>query len=299
MNRIMAAAVLSFGFIFHLPAQNASHIDPILLIELERSCIPDAQLKAAQNTLSQIDGNKATQNWEKIIGVDPYFSLRLKDQKITNQKNTGRCWMFSGLNIIRPVIASKLGCEDIELSQSYLYFYEKLEKANLFLNAIIQTKDRPYTDRSVENLMKHNVQDGQNWLGFIELVRKYGVVPKDIMPETNSASNSGHVNYVLSLKLKQAAVKIRHQSNTTLIAEIKLKTLKDVYRILAINFGFPPKEFAWRYETKDKRLSPLKSYTPQQFYHDLVGNVLDEYFPLYSIPTLPFNKKYKSILIGP
>jgi bleomycin hydrolase len=293
MNRIIAVAFLSFGFVIYLQAQDAINIDSTLLVNLEHSCVLDAQLKAAQNTLSQVDGDKATQNWGKIIEVDTYFTLHLKDQKITDQKNTGRCWMFSGLNIIRPVIAIKLGCEDIELSQSYLYFYEKLEKANLFLNAIIQTKDKPYTDRSVEYLMKANVQDGQNWLGFVELVNKYGVVPKDIMPETNSASNSGHVNYVLGIKLKQAAVKIRHLSNIRLITEIKLKALQDVYRILTINFGFPPKKFTWRYETKDKKLSSLKTYTPQQFYHDIVGKVLDDYFPLYSIPTLSFNKKYE------
>jgi bleomycin hydrolase len=293
VKTVIRVIALLLVVVLRLPAQNASHLDPRLLGELERSCIPDAQLRAAQHTLAQVDGNKASQNWEKIIGVDPYFSLRLKDQKITDQKNTGRCWMFSGLNILRPVVANKLDCEDVELSQNYLFFYEKLEKTNLFLNAIIQTRDKPYTDRSVEFLFKQTVQDGQNWLGFIELVKKYGVVPKDIMPETYSSSNSGHVNHVLSLRLKQAAMKIRHEQDATRIAEITLKALKDVYRILVINFGMPPREFAWRYETKDKKLSSLKAYTPLQFFHETTGDVLDDYYPLYSVPTLPFNTKYE------
>jgi len=276
-----------------LRAQGSGSITPAVLEELERSCVPDAQLRTAQHALAQVDGNKITQNWEKIIGVDSYFSLRLKDQKITDQKQTGRCWMFSGLNIIRPIVTNRLNSEDIELSQSYLYFYEKLEKANLFLEEIIRTSDKPYTDRTVEYLLKQNVQDGQNWLGFVELVKKYGVVPKDVMPETFSSSNSGHVNYVLSLKLKQAAMKIRHETSPAQIAALKDQALKDVYRILAVNFGLPPKEFPWRYETKEKKLSELKTYTPQKFFSEIVGDALDDYYALYSIPTLAFGKKYE------
>jgi len=293
MYRLLVVATLLAWFASQLSAQNVKHIDPSVLGELERSCVPDAQLRAAQHALAQVDGNKVSQNWEKIVGVDSYFSLRLKDQKITDQKNTGRCWMFSGLNIIRPVVTNKLGCGDVELSQTYLYFYEKLEKANLFLDAVVETRSKPYTDRSVEYILKQNAQDGQNWVGFVELVKKYGVVPKEVMPETYSASNSGHVNYALSLKLKQAAMKIRHEQDSSRISEIKLQALKDVYRILAINFGLPPKEFIWRYESKDKKPSPLKSYTPQQFYREAVGEVLDDYYALYSVPTLPFEKKYE------
>lgn len=276
-----------------LRAQQPTNISSSVLEELSRSCVPDARLMAAQHALAQVDGNKITQNWEKVIGVDPYFSLRLKDQKITDQKATGRCWMFSGLNIIRPIVSTRLGTEDVELSQSYLYFYEKLEKANLFLEAVIQTKDKPYTDRMVEYLLKQNVQDGQNWLGFTELVKKYGVVPKEIMPETFSSSNSGHVNHVLALKLKQSAMRIRESRSPGELPALKLQALKDVYRILAVNFGLPPKDFQWRYESKDKKLSSLKTYTPLEFFGEIVGDVLDDYYPLYSVPTLAFNRKYE------
>jgi len=124
-------------------------------------------------------------------------------------------------------------------------------------------------------------------------VKKYGVVPKDIMPETYSSSNSGHVNYVLSLRLKHAALDIRHEEDAGRIPGIKVKALKDVYRILAINFGVPPKEFVWRYETRDKKLSPLVTYTPLQFFHETAGDVLDDYYALYSVPTLPFDRKYE------
>ncbi|MEW5843513.1 MAG: C1 family peptidase [Bacteroidota bacterium] len=287
---ILIALIL---FYINLIAQFKTDIDSTILITLEKSCIADAQLIAAQNALSQVDGNKISQNWGKIISVDPYFSLRLKDKKITDQKNTGRCWLFSALNIIRPFISKKLGCDDIELSQNYLYFFEKLEKSNLFLNSIIQTREKPYTDRFVENLFKMNVQDGQNWLGFMGIVKKYGVVPKNVMPETYSSSNSNHVNKVLSTKLKQAAIKIRHEKNETVIQDIKMETLKDIFRILVINFGLPPKEFTWRYEMIDKKLSFSKTYTPRQFFDEFVVDKLEEFYPIYSIPTLAFNKKYE------
>jgi bleomycin hydrolase len=201
--------------------------------------------------------------------------------------------MFSGLNVLRPLLAQRLGGTDVELSQNYLFFFEKLEKANLFLDAIIQTKDKPYTDRSVEFLFKQNTQDGQNWTGFIELVNKYGVVPRDIMPETYSSSNSGHVNKVLSVKLKRAAMSIRNEPSAGKVSQLRMQALKDVYRILAINFGTPPKEFEWRYEKQDKTLSGFTKYSPQQFFREFVGDVLEDYYPLYSIPTLAFNAKYE------
>ena len=274
-------------------AQDASHLTPSVLSELEQSCAPGSSLRAAQNALAQTDGNRITQNWESIIALDSFFTLRLEDQRITDQKETGRCWMFSGLNILRPIVASKLDCDDIELSQNYLYFFEKLERANLFLEAIILTRDKPYTDRTVEFLLKTNAADGNNWVGFVELVEKYGVVPKDVMPETYSSSHSGHVINVLGLRLKQAAMKIRHTTTPDSIPTFKMEALKDVYRILAINFGLPPKEFEWRYMKSDTVLSPLKTYTPPQFFQEMIGDALDDYYPLYSIPTLPFERKYE------
>ncbi|HTY37188.1 MAG TPA: C1 family peptidase, partial [Bacteroidota bacterium] len=206
---------------------------------------------------------------------------------------SGRCWMFSALNILRPVATKTLLCGDIEFSQNYLFFYDKLEKANLFLESIIRLKDKPYTDRYMEFLLRQPVQDGGNWLGFIELVKKYGVVPKEVMPETFSSSNSGTVNLVLGMRLRQYAIKLRNESKPEKIAELKMQALKDVYKILAMNFGLPPTTFSWRYEGEDKKVGTAKTYTPQQFYREVVNYALDDYYALYSIPTLPFDKKYE------
>ena len=293
MKQFRQTLVLLILLASTLSAQQPGDLTPSILDELARSCVDDAQLKAAQNALAQVSGQTIMRNWERIVSIDTFFSLRLKDQRITDQKETGRCWMFSGLNILRPIVAKALHCDDIELSQSYLYFFEKLERSNLYLNSIIATKDKPYTDRTVEFLLKASVQDGENWRGFVDLVSKYGVVPQEVMPETYSSSNSQHVIEVLSLKLKQAAVRIRHESSLERIAEIKKQALKDLYRILAMNFGLPPQTFEWRYMKNDTSLSAYKTYTPSQFFRETVGNALDDYYALYSIPTLSFDKKYE------
>jgi bleomycin hydrolase len=292
----MRATLTLLAMLCSLPvlalSQHENAITPQLLLDMETSCQPDARFKSVQHALAQVDAKKISLDWQKMISVDAHFSNRLTDEKITDQKASGRCWMFSALNIFRRAAAQHLESEEIEFSQNYLFFYDKLEKSNVFLEAIIRSRSRPSTDRYVEWLMRNPVQDGGNWLGFIELVKKYGVVPKEIMPETFSSSNSSGVNGVLSLRLKVAAVNIRAAKSDPEITAFRLQALKDVYRILALNFGIPPKQFQWRYEDKEKKLSPFKTYTPQQFYHDVVNDALDDYLALYSIPTLEFNKKY-------
>lgn len=274
-------------------AETPHSLTPATLDQLEQSCVSDAYLRTAQHALAKVNGDTVSQNWERIIDVDPHFSLRLKDQKITNQANTGRCWMFSALNLMRPVAAKNLDTTDFEFSQSYLMFYEKLEKANLFLDAVVRTSNKPFTDRSVEFLMRTTVQDGQNWAGFVQLVDKYGVVPKSVMPETYSSSHSAHLNHVLALRMKRAALDIRKETDAARVEQARVEALEDVYRILVINLGKPPKEFSWRYEKKDESLTPPATWTPRQFSREFVGNILSDYYALYSIPTLEFSRKYE------
>jgi bleomycin hydrolase len=292
MKSVAIIAVLC-SFLTVASAQSQQSITPDLLQELETSCAKDAQFNTVHNAVVQADGRKIALDWEKIVKVDPHFSKRLADEKIADQKASGRCWLFSGLNIFRRAAASNLKSDEFEFSQSYLFFYDKLEKANVFLDAIARSKDKPYTDRYVEWLLRTPIQEGGNWLGFIELVKKYGAVPRDVMPETFSSSNSDAMNAVLSLRLKVAGVKIRKAATEAEIQSLRSQALKDVYRILALHLGLPPKQFQWRYETKEKSVSPLKTYTPQQFYHEVTGDVLDDYLALYAIPTLATGAKYE------
>ena len=290
---ILFLAALALGLSSPGRAETPTGITPQLLGEMEGACVQDASFKAVQNSLAQVEASKVAADWQRMSSIDEHFSNKLPDETVTEQKNTGRCWMFSGLNIFRRAAAQHLGAEEFEFSQNYLFFYDKLEKSNVFLQGIIRTRDLPTTDRTVEWLMRNTVQDGGNWLGFIELVKKYGVVPKEIMPETFSSSHSDGVDHVLALRLKVAAEKIRAARDGAEIDALRVQALKDAYRILALNFGVPPKRFQWRYEDKDKKLTPYQSYTPQEFYHGVVNDALDDYLALYSIPTLPFNRKYE------
>jgi bleomycin hydrolase len=268
-------------------------LTPERLAILEAACPQDAPFRALRNALAQADGNKLAQDWGRTSVVDAHFTKRLPDEAVADQKSSGRCWMFSGLNFFRRTAATRLGCENLEFSQNYLFFHDKLEKANLFLDAIDACRELPHTDRRVEFLLTNPVQEGGNWQGFADLVKKYGVVPKAVMPETFSSSNSGAMNRVLALRLQVAGVRIRAAKDRPAIEAIKLQALKDTYRILAMHLGVPPTRFTWRFEGKDKQLTPLKTWTPQEFWRDAVGEALDGYVALYAIPTLPTLRKYE------
>ncbi len=287
---LIACLVLASG---HSVGQDSRGITPSLLQELRASCPDDAAFRATHNALTQADGNKLAVNKERIDRIDDYFSNRLHDESVTDQKSSGRCWMFSGLNTLRPTARKSLRISDIEFSQNYLFFFDKLEKANVYLEAIIRLRDRPVSDRTMEFLFREPVQDGGNWLGFIELIKKYGIVPKDVMQETFSSSNSSHVNRVLGMRLRQYGLRIRAAHSDSEIAALRTDALKDVYKILALNFGVPPDRFSWRYKKASDSLSLFRTYTPLEFYHEFVGVNLDDYVALYSIPTLPYFKKFE------
>ena len=271
----------------------AQALTPDRLAQLEAACPQDAPFRALKNALAQTDARKLVQDWATTTAQDQHFTKRIPDEPIADQKSSGRCWMFSGLNLFRRTAASKLGCENLELSQNYLFFYDKLEKANLFLDAVDKSREQPPTDRRVEWLLATPVQEGGNWQGFVDLVKKYGVVPKEVMPETFSSSSSGAMNTVLKMRLQVAGLRLRGAKEPAEREAVKFQALKDVYRILAMHLGVPPTRFAWRFEGKDKKLAPYKTWIPRDFYRDAIGSDLDSFVALYSIPTLPFQKKFE------
>lgn len=277
----------------HAEEPRATGISPELLGELERSLTMDDRAHLARNVLAQFDQSKVNIDWDKVIAIDRHFSHKLPAGKITNQESTGRCWMFAGLNVLRPAAAKALGVEDIEFSQSYLFFYDKLEKANMFLEGVMRSREKPLDDRLVEFLLRTPVPDGGQWCGLVELTRKYGVVPKEIMPETYSSSHSAGMNRALGLKLRQYAQEIRRLGDPARFPDLKKRALKDVYHILAVNFGRPPKTFSWRAQGKDKKLTAARTFTPQQFFHEAIGENLDDYYALFAIPGRPEGKLYE------
>ena len=268
-------------------------LTPEILNELSQSVKMDNHLTFARNALADTDAAKLTLNRDLINSMDDNFSHRIKDMSITNQERTGRCWMFAGLNILRPIAAEKLGIKDIKFSQNFFFFYDKLEKANMFLEAVMKTRSLPMDNRYMEFLMNHTAPDGGYWVGLAELVKKYGVVPRDVMPETYASSHSGTINRTLDLILKEYALEIRAEKDVERQSALKVQALKDVYRVLVVNFGIPPKTFQWRYKDKDKKLTAYKTYTPVQFYNEAIGAPLDDYMTLASVPTRDFGQLYQ------
>lgn len=193
------------------------------------------------------------------------FSDETKKGEITNQKRSGRCWMFSALNVLRVGTMEKLNVETFEFSQAYLQFYDKLEKANTFLHYVIETRDLPLTDRLVAHIMYGGAEDGGYWNFFVGLATKYGVVPKEVMPETYHSSNTDVLNEVLDLRLKKAASLIRKSKTIEEAEKIKEDALYQVYNICVKALGLPPEKFTYEYRDKDKKFVRISDITPKEF----------------------------------
>ncbi len=264
---------------------------------LEKAVPVNAQLTAMMNAVTANDVKTIALSREQSIATDHYFSNTIETQGITDQQKSGRCWLFAGLNILRPAASKNLKVKKFEFSQTYLFFYDKLEKANLFLESIIETRQRPLDDRDVNWLLGHPMMDGGQWSMALELIEKYGVVPADVMPETQSSANTDRLNSMLgTLLCKQASVlrsmAEKGATEDALRAE-KEKMLVDDYKMIVVHFGVPPKSFVWRYEDAEGKVTEPKTYTPKQFYKEFVNIDLRDYVCLHSVPVHAYNKAYQ------
>ena len=236
---------------------------------------------------------------EKAGTVDHLFTYRVKTRGITNQKSSGRCWLFSGLNVFRPLVIDKLSLDEFEFSQNYNFFWDQFEKANLFLEAIIATADKPLDDRNVEWLLKNPIGDGGQWTTFADIVTKYGVVPSTVMPETVHSASTGELSALLISKLRTFAMEIRNNAPkgkpvpTAELRKNKVAMLSEVYRILSFCLGEPPTTFSWRYQDKTGKLVTSATFTPQSFYQQMVGINLNDYVMCMNDPSREFYKLYE------
>jgi bleomycin hydrolase len=246
------------------------------------------EYKLMQNAVTKVDVTEIALNRSLVTSMDHTFSHTLDRWQATNQMRSGRCWLFAGLNLMRVDAMKSLALEDFELSQNYMMFWDKLEKSNYFLEAIIETAGRPVDDRTVHFLLHNLVSDGGQWNMFVSLVQKYGLVPKSVMPETHSSSNSRSMNRILCRKLREAAKILRelHGRGATsdAIRVKKQEVLGDIYRILSIHLGTPPSEFLWQWTDKDRKFHRDGVLTPQQFAKEYVTTPLQEYVCLVDDP---------------
>lgn len=285
---------LSIGF--NINGQNGL-IDRETFEEIRKSVWDTPDDKAMINAITNNEIRKLAKNHEVEGKLNGLFSNKIKTAGITDQKSTGRCWLFTGLNTLKPFIMESLNVKTFEFSQNYNFFWDQLEKSNLFLEAIIATSNKPEDDRKVEWLLKHPIQDGGQWTTFADNVKKYGVVPKDAMPETYQSENTYQMRKLISQRLLIAALKLREMHNNdkseTEINNYKIAALGDIYRVLVLSLGEPPEEFSWEYEDKDGNIKHITNTTPEKFYKEYIGVNLDDYVMFMNDPTRAYGKLYE------
>jgi len=292
MKKTLLIAALLFS-VTALAQNSKGGISADMLKDLKGAYEGNATDKALHNALNAASINVLAASADKIAMIDTHFSDEVKTKGRTNQLSSGRCWLFSGLNVLRARMIEKHDLGAFTFSQNYIFFYDQLEKANLFLQGIIDTADKPMEDRTVDWLFHNPIGDGGQFTGVSNLIMKYGVVPSNVMPETMIANSTSQMSSQLSNKLREDGLRLRAAKAKDRPA-MKVQMLKEVYRILALCLGVPPTEFTWaRYNSKGEFVSE-KTYTPQSFYQEFIGEDLENnYIMVMNNPTVEYGKVYE------
>ena len=294
MKRILTITLASFAAVCVATAQTTGGIDAKMLEKISRGYTASAEQKAVKNALASTSIATLAINSENLAMCDTHFSHRVKTKGITDQKSSGRCWLFTGLNVLRAKMIDKHDLSSFEFSQNYLSFYDLLEKSNLFLQAIIDTRSLPFEDRKVDWLFSHPIGDGGQFTGVSNLVMKYGAVPKDAMPETFQSNNTRHMRTILSLKLREFGLALRAAKSDKAAAALKVEQLTEIYRILVECLGVPPTDFEWTHRNRKGEVVSVVRYTPKSFYDKYIGEDLEKnYVMIMNDPTREYGKVYE------
>ena len=294
MKRVLIS-LLTLGVIFGLEAQTKDGgIDAKMMEQIRKGYTASPEQKAVKNALATTSIATLAINGENLAMCDTHFSHRVKTKGITDQKSSGRCWLFTGLNVLRAKMISKYDLGEMEFSQNYCSFYDLLEKSNLFLQAIIDTRSLPLEDRKVDWLLHNPIGDGGQFTGVSNLIMKYGVVPKEVMPETFQSNNTRNMRTILSLKLREYALALRSAKNKAAAMELKVKQLTEIYRILVECLGVPPTEFEWTMRNRKGEVVSTAKYTPKSFYDKFIGEDLEgNYVMVMNDPAREYGKIYE------
>ena len=304
MKRLILTAAFAAMFIGHsaMAQQPAGSpeggISAAMLEEISGSFAGDADDKAIRNALAVTPIPTLATNAENAAMIDTHFSDRVRTKGITDQQSSGRCWLFTGLNVLRAKMIDKYDLPGMEFSQNYLFFYDQLEKSNLFLQGVIDTKDLPFEDRKVDWLFSNPLSDGGQFTGVSNLITKYGLVPAEAMPETYQANNTSQMATLLKLKLREQGLDLREAAakgaNAKKLQAMKVDQLKDIYRMLALCLGEPVKEFEWIRCDKANNIVSRKTYTPKSFYDEFIGEDLENnYIMIMNDPCREYGKVYE------
>lgn len=274
-------------------------ITPEMLTKIKTGYQNTAENKALRNAIIANDINKLAVNAENSTAFDTYFSNKVNSKAVTDQKSSGRCWMFTGMNVMRSKAIAKHDLpSDFQFSQAYTFFWDQLEKSNLFLQAILDHRAKSMEDKYVEWLFKNPIGDGGQFTGVADLVTKYGIVPKEAMPETYNTNSTSRMSNILSLKLREFGLELREMCNNKGTTEQQLQDrktemLKTIYRILVMTIGEPPTEFTWtQYDASGKSVS-TETYTPHSFFKKYVDVDFSKYYMIMNDPTREYYKVYE------
>lgn len=248
--------------------------------------------KAIYNAMAETSIAVLAKNHENLANFDTNFTNKIVSHGITDQQQSGRCWLFTGLNVLRAQMMAKYGLDEMEFSQNYCFFYDQLEKANLFLQGIIDTREKPMDDKMVEWLFRNPISDGGQFTGISDVIGKYGVVPSSVMPETYSSENTSQIARLVGLKLREFGLQLRDEAakgvKVSALEAKKTEMLSTVYRMLALAFGEPVERFTWTMNGE------TKEYTPLSFYQEYLGNDLtNNYVMLMNDPSREYYKCYE------
>lgn len=294
MKRLFfCTALLLIGVSGSLAQTKEGGISNEMLTRIRQSYTGSAEQKAVKNALASNAIATLAINSENLTMIDTHFSHQVKTKGITNQKSSGRCWLFTGLNVLRAKMIAKYNLPSFEFAQNYNSFYDLLEKSNLFLQAIIDTRDLDLSDRKVDWLLRNPISQGGQFTGVSNLIMKYGVVPKSAMPETYQSENSKQMMTILKLKLREYALELRSLTPAQ-SAERKVVMLSEIYRILVECLGVPPTQFEWTRYDKAGKVVSTKTYTPKSFYDEYIGEDLEaNYVMVMNDPSREYGKVYE------
>ena len=291
----LAAMFIALG----VTAQNNGGIDAQLLQELSESYKPSQAEKALQNILLNNNVNTMAINQENKNDMDTHFSHSVNSKGISDQESSGRCWLFTGMNVMRAKMIAEHNLGAFEFSQVYSFFFDQLEKSNLFLQGVIDTRKKAFDDRTVDWLFRNPLSDGGTFTGVADIITKYGLVPKDVMKESYTSNSTSAFNSLLKRKLREFGLRLRDAADKGAkekeLQAMKKEQLKVVYRMLATVYGVPPTEFTWApKDANGKYREEPQTYTPQSFYQKYIGwDLQNNYVMLMNDPTRPYWKSYE------
>ena len=307
MKKLLLTAALAAMLPAMMSAQNSTDggISPEMMSRISKGYTGSATDKALKNALAGTSINVLATNSEQSPVVDDHFTYRVTTKGITDQKSSGRCWLFTGLNVMRAKMISEYNLGAFTFSQNYVFFFDQLEKSNLFLQGVIDTRNLPFEDRKVDWLFSNPLSDGGQFTGVSDLIMKYGVVPSEVMPETFSSNNTALMASQLKNILRQGGLRIRDayaasgskgkkSDSAAELIKIKEEVLTDVYRVLSLCLGVPPTEFEWTMRDASDKVISTEKYTPKSFYQKYINADLDgNYVMLMNDPTREYGKVYE------